>query len=237
MMPSIISSLLIALIGYLWGSIPAGYWMGKLLRGKDFDIRDYGSHKIGMTNVLRTLGKGPAAIVFVIDISKGIGPTLIARRVRFFYNAGWGPTVAAIAAFLGHCFPVFIGFRGGRGVLTGGGALLVISPPAFVVACITTITTIVTTRYVSLGSILGSAASAISGLILFLLRRAGVPQLIFCVSVPLAIIAIHYDNISRLLAGTERKIGQKVVLPNEVSPQGKQKKAEGSHPASTSPNL
>src|SRR5438552_4952614 len=167
-MPIILGQLLlVALIGYLWGSIPAGYWMGKLLRGKDFDIRDYGSRKIGMTNVLRTLGKGPAVIVFVIDISKGIGPTLIAMLVPFFYNAGWGPTVAAIMAFLGHCFPVFIGFRGGRGVLTGGGAILVLSPLIFLIGTLTSIITMVTTRYVSLGSILGSAAAAISGLIFF----------------------------------------------------------------------
>ena len=86
-MPGIIGSLvLIALIGYLWGSIPAGYWMGKLLRGKDFDIRDYGSHKTGMTNVLRTLGKGPAIVVGVIDISKGIGAALIAPLVPFFID-------------------------------------------------------------------------------------------------------------------------------------------------------
>src|SRR5919109_1127350 len=81
-MSGIIGSLfLIALIGYLWGSIPAGYWMGKLLRGKDFDIRDYGSHKIGMTNVLRTLGRVPALIVLIFDLFKGVGPTLIATLV------------------------------------------------------------------------------------------------------------------------------------------------------------
>src|SRR5437588_1360388 len=170
----LIQLLLIAVIGYLWGSIPAGYWMGKLLRGKDFDIRNYGSHKTGMTNVLRTLGKGPAIIVGVIDISKGIGPALIATLVPFFYSAGWGPTVAAILAFLGHCFPVFIGFRGGRGVLTSGWALLVLFPPIFLIGALTTIITMVTTRYVSLGSILGSAAATISGLILFFLSRAGI---------------------------------------------------------------
>ena len=244
-MPGIIGSLvLIALIGYLWGSIPAGYWMGKLLRGKDFDIRDYGSHKTGMTNVLRTLGKGPAIIVGVIDISKGIGPALIATLVPFFISAGWGPTVAAIMAFLGHCFPVFIGFRGGRGVLTGGGATLVLSPLVFLIGALTTIITIATTRYVSLGSILGSAAAAISGLIFFFLSRAGihliggqvgVPQLVFFLTVPLAIIAIHHDNIGRLLAGTERKIGQKVVIPAETAPgtEGTPKRAEEKHPTST----
>src|SRR5689334_8977928 len=133
-MPGIIGSLvLIALIGYLWGSIPAGYWMGKLLRGKDFDIREYGSHKTGATNVLRTLGRTPAAIVLVFDLSKGVGPTLLASLVPFFYVSGWGPALAGLAALLGHCYPIFIGFRGGRGVLTGAGVLLIISPLTFAI--------------------------------------------------------------------------------------------------------
>src|SRR5712691_12277572 len=163
----LIQLLLIAIIGYLWGSIPAGYWMGKLLRGKDFDIRAYGSHKIGATNVLRTLGKVPAAIVFVFDLSKGVGPTLLATLVPFFYVSGWGPTLAALAALLGHCFPVFIGFKGGRGVLTGAGALLVISPIAFIISAIVTFSTIAISRYVSLGSVLGSLSATVFGLIFF----------------------------------------------------------------------
>ena len=85
-MPTIVQLALIGIIGYLWGSIPAGYWIGKLIRGKDFDIRAYGSHKIGMTNVLRTLGRGPALFVLIFDLSKGIGPTLIATLVPFFWN-------------------------------------------------------------------------------------------------------------------------------------------------------
>ena len=88
-MPIILGQLLlVAIIGYLWGSIPAGYWMGQLLRGKDFDIRNYGSHKTGATNVLRTLGRWPAAIVFVVDLSKGLGPTLLAMYVPFLHILG-----------------------------------------------------------------------------------------------------------------------------------------------------
>ena len=138
-MPIIVVQLfLVAIIAYLWGSIPAGYWMGKLLRGKDFDIRDYGSRKIGATNVLRTLGRGPAAIVFIFDISKGFGPTLLALYVPFLNIMGWGPPIAGLAALLGHCFPIFIGFKGGRGVLTGAGATLIISPFIFLIAlCLT----------------------------------------------------------------------------------------------------
>src|SRR5438552_1329841 len=135
-MPIIVQLVLIGIIGYLWGSIPAGYWMGKLLRGKDFDIRAYGSHNIGATNVLRTLGKVPALIVLLFDLLKGFGPTLIATLVPIFYGAGWGPTVAGLAALIGHIYPIFIGFKGGRGVLTGAGALLVISPLNFVVSFI-----------------------------------------------------------------------------------------------------
>ncbi len=136
-MPIIVQLVLIGIIGYLWGSIPAGYWIGKLIRGKDFDIRAYGSHKIGTSNVLRTLGKGPALFVLIFDLSKGIGPALIATHVPFFYGAGWGPTVAGLAALIGHIYPVFIGFKGGRGVLTGAGALLIISPLTFFISFVT----------------------------------------------------------------------------------------------------
>src|SRR5438270_13044787 len=112
-MPIILGQLfLVVVIAYLWGSIPAGYWMGKLLRGRAFDIRDYGSHKIGATNVLRTLGRGPAAVVFLFDLSKGVGPTLVATYVAFLNAAGWGPALFGLMALLGHCFPVFIGFSG-----------------------------------------------------------------------------------------------------------------------------
>src|SRR2546430_5176319 len=152
-MPVIVQLVLIGIIGYLWGSIPAGYWMGKLLRGKDFDIRTYGSHKIGATNVLRTLGRVPALIVLVFDLLKGFGPTLIATLVPVFYGAGWGPTVAGLAALIGHIYPVFIGFKGGRGVLTGAGALLVISPLTFLIGFFTLSFRLFTLPFVSLGLI------------------------------------------------------------------------------------
>jgi len=225
-MPTIVQLVLIGIIGYLWGSIPAGYWIGKLMRGKDFDIRAYGSHKIGMTNVLRTLGRGPALIVFVFDLSKGIGPTLIATHVPFFYGAGWGPTVAGLAALIGHIYPVFIGFKGGRGVLTGAGALLVISPLTFLISLIVLAITILTTRYVSLGSILGSLTAIICGIVFFVIGRVNpeffakvtLAQLVFMVIGPAIVIIVHYDNIGRLLSGNERKLGQKVVLEEGASP-------------------
>src|SRR5712691_117460 len=165
-MPALLGQLLlIGLIGYVWGSIPTGYWMGKLLRGKDFDIRDYGSRKIGATNVLRTLGRVPAILVFVFDLTKGILPPLLALLVPFFYGAGWGPPLAAFLALVGHCFPVFIRFKGGRGVATGGGALLVLSPLAFLCAISALVGTIAIWRYVSLGSIVAGLTSIVCGII------------------------------------------------------------------------
>lgn len=219
-MPMLVGIILIALIAYLWGSIPSGYWMGKLLRGKDFDIRQYGSHKIGATNVLRTLGKVPALIVFLVDISKGLGPTLLATFVPFFANGGWGPAVAGLCALLGHCFPIFIGFKGGRGVATGAGALLIISPYIFLISMVVVIATIAISRYVSLGSILGSATAIICGIIFYFvsqnnpqfLIQVNLANLFFLVVVPALIILFHYDNIGRLLKGQERKIGQKVTV-------------------------
>ena len=225
-MPVIVQLVLIGMIGYLWGSIPAGYWMGKLIKGKDFDIRAYGSHKIGATNVLRTLGRVPALIVLIFDLFKGIGPTLIATLVPVFYGAGWGPTVAGLAALIGHIYPVFIGFKGGRGVLTGAGALLIISPLTFFISFVTLAIAILTSRYVSLGSIVGSLTTIICGIVFYFIGllnpaffgKVTLAQLVFLVIGPALVIIVHYDNIGRLLSGTERKLGQKVAVEEGTSP-------------------
>lgn len=225
-MPGNIGSIFIlALLAYLWGSLPAGYWMGKLLRGKDYDIREHGSRRIGATNVQRTLGNGPALIVFIVDISKGVGPALVATFVPFFTLGGWGILIAGIAALLGHCYPIFIGFKGGRGVLTGAGGLLVASPLAFLLAGITTFSTIGLWRYVSLGSIVGCLTSAVCGILFYSIGlmnpdffgKVSLPQMLYMVIAPTLIIIFHRDNIGRLLAGTERKLSTK-PKENTVSP-------------------
>src|SRR5437773_1110431 len=225
-MPVIVQIVIIGIIGYLWGSIPAGYWMGKLIKGKDFDIRAYGSHKIGATNVQRTLGNVPALIVLLFDLFKGIGPTLIATLVSVFYGAGWRSTVAGMAALIGHIYPVFIGFKGGRGVLTGAGALLVISPLTFFISFVTLAIAILTSRYVSLGSIVGSLTTIICGILFYFIGllnpaffgKVTLAQLVFLVIGPALVIIVHYDNIGRLLSGTERKLGQKVAVEEGTSP-------------------
>jgi len=219
-MPVILGQLLlIALIGYLWGAIPFGHGVGILLRGKDFDIRTYGSHKIGATNVQRTLGTGPAVLVLVLDLLKGAGPTLIATYVPFFHILGWGATVAGLAAILGHRFPVFIGFQGGRSVAVGSAALLVISPLVLLFAVIALLITIGITRYVSLGSIVGCLTTMVCGLIFFFIEWVSLPGLVFMIVAPALIIIFHADNIGRLLAGKERKLGQKEEVAR-ASPTG-----------------
>lgn len=215
---TILQLVLVALIGYLWGSIPTGYWMGKLLRGPKFDVRDYGSHKIGATNVLRTLGTWPAAIVFVLDLSKGLLPTLLGMFVPFFFIGGWGAPLAGLAALLGHCFPLFIGFKGGRGVMTGAGVILLLSPFTFVVCTVIALATIGIWRYVSLGSIVGCASAMVCGVILYIIGLSNphffaavpLPSMCYLVVGPGLVILFHHDNIGRLLTGNERKIGQKV---------------------------
>jgi glycerol-3-phosphate acyltransferase PlsY len=220
----IVQLVLIALIGYLWGSIPSGYWMGKLLRGKDFDIRDYGSHKTGATNVLRTLGKLPAAIVFIFDLSKGVLPTLLGLFAPLFFLGGWGAPIAGLAALLGHCFPVFIGFKGGRGVMTGAGVMLLLSPFAFLVCAVLAFGTIAIWRYVSLGSVVGCVSAMICGIALYIaglvnphfFAAINLPSMLYLIIGPGLIILFHHDNIRRLLAGSERKIGQKVQLDDST---------------------
>jgi glycerol-3-phosphate acyltransferase PlsY len=214
-MLSIIGSLVItAIVAYLWGSLPSGYWMGKLLRGKDFDIRAHGSRRTGATNVQRTLGTVPALIVFVLDISKGVGPVLLATHIALFQGAGWGVLVAGICALLGHCFPVFIDFKGGRGVLTGAGAVLIISPFTFLIGAITSFSTIGISRYVSLGSLVGCVTTMVCGLLFYILGptifapvSVNLPQMLYLLIAPILIILFHADNIGRLIHGTERKLG------------------------------
>jgi glycerol-3-phosphate acyltransferase PlsY len=168
--------------------------------------------------VLRTLGRIPALIVFVFDLTKGILPPLLALLVPFFYGAGWGPPLAAFLALIGHCFPVFIGFKGGRGVSTGGGAILVLAPVIFLISAVATLTTIVLSRYVSLGSIVGGLTTMICGVIFVFVGWVNVPTMLYLLAGPLVVILLHHDNIGRLLSGTERKIGQKVNIENIASP-------------------
>lgn len=207
---------------YLVGAIPNGVLVGKL--AGDVDVTAHGSGKTGATNVLRTLGPGAAAFVVVGDIAKGAIAVLLARYVFFgaglsspFHSAAtlsalqlyrpWAELLAGLAAVLGHTYSIYIKFKGGRGVLTGAGALLVISPLAVLIALVVGIIPIVLTRYVSLGSILGTASVPLVQLILFLTGHAPLPSLLYALLGAGYIIFLHQDNIHRLVSGTERRLG------------------------------
>jgi glycerol-3-phosphate acyltransferase PlsY len=202
-----------ALAGYVLGSIPSGVVVGKIFG--NVDPRSQGSGKTGATNVLRTLGLGPAVMVGVIDVLKGVVAVLLARFVFFPFHAdatqqnlqATAEAIAGFGALLGHNFSMFIHFSGGRGVATGGGAILAMSPVAVLCGLVAMVISIAITRYVSLGSMLAATVSALTLWVLTLTGHALVPQAIFATVGGLFIVVSHHDNIRRLLNGTERKLG------------------------------
>lgn len=198
-----------ALAAYLLGSIPTGVLAGKIFGNRD--PRDSGSGKTGATNVLRTAGPGPAVIVVLVDVAKGAAAVLLARYVFFGGHPelrDYAEALAGFAAILGHNYSIYIRFSGGRGVLTGAGAMLVISPFASLIGLICGATPIAITRYVSLGSILGSMGSIVAELALLLTGRDSLPHFLYILVGGTIVILSHRDNIDRLLNGTERKLGQ-----------------------------
>lgn len=196
----------VALVAYLCGSLPSGVLVGRLFGG--VDPRAHGSGKTGATNILRTLGPGPAAMVGLMDVLKGVAAVLLARYL-LFPGQPWAETVAGFAALLGHNYSVFIHFTGGRGVATGGGVILAMSPVALLFGALGLVIPIAITRYVSLGSIIASATSAVADAILVATGHDTYQHLVFAVGGAAFIIYAHRDNIARLASGTERKIGQK----------------------------
>ncbi len=189
-------------IGYLLGSIPFGLLLTRVTGGPD--IRGIGSGNIGATNVLRTGRKGLAAATLLFDMLKGTAAVLLTRHVlgaEAAYVAGFG-------AFLGHLFPIWLGFKGGKGVATFIGVLLGFSWIAVVIFCAIWIVIAVVTRYSSLSGLIACAITP--GLLWWLkMPEAG---LLFCV-MALLVFVMHRANIARLIAGTETRIGQSTVKP------------------------
>lgn len=203
-MDPLLATALSVILGYLLGAIPTGTIVA---RGRGVDLTRTGSGRTGATNVLRTLGAGAAALVFLGDLVKGAAAVLLARALGD--GAPWPQAVAATAAVVGHSYSPFIGWRGGRGVVPGTGGLLVIWFPAALAAAIVALLTIALTRYVSLGSIVGTLISAV--MIVGLVVVGGQPSayVFYGLAAPLFIIVSHRDNIARLREGTERKLGEK----------------------------
>jgi glycerol-3-phosphate acyltransferase PlsY len=192
------------LIAYLLGAIPTGLLVGKLIKG--VDLREFGSGKTGATNALRTLGKVPAALVLLGDLLKGIAAILVAH----FLTDGnlSAECLAGLAAAVGHNWPVYAGFRGGRGVVVSYGIFWVLCWPAALVSSCVGLSLIAASLIVSLGVLVGSVVGLLAA-ILFVIAGFFSPWVLLYVGLgTLLIIVRHWDNIERLRAGTERKIGQ-----------------------------
>jgi len=196
-----------AVIGYLFGAIPTGVIVARLYG--NVDLRTRGSGRTGATNVLRTMGKRAAAIAFAGDFLKGMLAVLV---VRWTIGDGstWPELIAAIAAVIGHSYSVFIGFKGGRGVVTGFGATIVAAPVLMLVAFVLGMILVLLTRYVSLGSVVGAILGGLF-MCVFAVYTGNMVWAVWGVLVSGFIVVAHRDNIERLLAGTERKLGERAT--------------------------
>lgn len=195
-----LTALLALLLSYLIGTVPAAAW---LARTRGVDIRKVGSGNSGATNVLRSLGKGPALAVAVFDILKGVLAVLLARTLGL--SEGWA-ALCGVLAVIGHNFSPFLGFRGGKGVATSFGVIAILDPVIGLVAFVLSIACMWLTRFVSAGSIMG--AFIVAALVLVLPRpdwnRAAV---LFLAAL---LVWQHRENVRKLQAGTERRLGEKV---------------------------
>jgi glycerol-3-phosphate acyltransferase PlsY len=209
-MPAMASVLVAVGLGYLCGSLPWGLWLGRLVKG--VDVRTLGSKNLGATNVYRSLGPGVGVAVLVLDVAKGALPTWIlpgtGLTAGFPGGTEWCRLTVGLAAVLGHLFTMFAGFRGGKGVATTAGVLLALSPAAFAAFVIVFTTAVAIWRFISLGSILGSVAFAVT---LGLLAPGGFasPTFAFGSALALLVIVRHKDNIARLARGEERRFSFK----------------------------
>jgi glycerol-3-phosphate acyltransferase PlsY len=195
-------------IAYLLGSIPFGYILVRLFRKQD--VREQGSGNIGATNVARSGGTKLGVVTLLLDVGKAYAAVEIARHLA----AGAGGVVmydvmvaAAIAAVMGHMFPVWLGFRGGKGAASALGVILAMTWPSAVGILMVFIVVFAMTRYVSLASIIGSASFPLFG---FYFVTQHTPMVKFgFLFIPLLIIVKHHDNIRRLTNGTESRFGVK----------------------------
>jgi acyl phosphate:glycerol-3-phosphate acyltransferase len=204
----------VAVIAYLLGSIPFGYVLVKMFRGED--IRLSGSGNIGATNVARSGAKGLGVATLVLDAGKGLLAVYVAWWLArsSFNSCGIGQCVspqhlmatAALAAVAGHVFPVWLKFRGGKGVATALGVFALLFPKAVLIGLVVFIVVVAISRYVSLGSVLGAIAFPIAA---YFLKLTDGVTLALASAVAVLVVLKHHQNIRRLLSGTESRLGTK----------------------------
>lgn len=190
-------------LAYLLGSVPWGYILLRWRLG--VDIRHFGSGRTGMSNVLRTGGGKTAGLVLALDVAKGILAVMLARVV---IGSAASEVAAGLFALVGHNWPIFIQFRGGRGVLTGLGALSTMAPISGAAAALTFLLVAIVTRYVSLGNISGVIIGGLTLLGLGLIGIYSSTYILYVLFGGIIIIWQHRDNIKRIREGNERRLGQ-----------------------------
>jgi len=196
---------LTTLIAYLLGSIPFGYLIVRWQRG--IDVRTTGSGSIGATNVMRNLGMAGFVATFLLDAGKGLLAVQLASKMT-----SGDPTAvaaAAAAAVLGHCFPFWLRFRGGKGVATGVGVFIALAPLQVALVLVIFAVVVAIWRYISLGSVVATAAFPI---LVYLMKHPPIQLVYGAGGAALIIILRHHANIARLLKGTENKLGQKKAV-------------------------
>lgn len=208
---------IVLVASYLLGATPTGYWVGRVVQG--IDIREHGSRSTGATNVLRTLGKGPALFVFLVDVGKGVAAIALARwlfslQPDWATQLPWAVTAAALMAILGHSKSIWLGFKGGKSAATGLGVLFAVAWPVGLTAAATFLTVLALSRIVSLGSIV----TAIAAPLLMLAFRQPLPYLLFAAVGGAYVLITHRANIQRLLAGTEPRLGKNHAEPQQETP-------------------
>lgn len=201
-----IAAAIAGVIAYLLGSINSSILVGRLFGVKD--IRQHGSGNAGATNTLRTIGKKAAALVFVGDVLKGVIAVLIAKLIAFLLHTDMDIAVlaAALLAVLGHNYPLYFGFKGGKGIATSAAVILMIDPLIGICVFIFALLVMLITRYVSVGSIAAAVAFPVA---VAIWHHDNIPYLIFAVALGLLAILRHKENIKRLIKGTESKLGAK----------------------------
>lgn len=195
------------IFSYLLGSIPTSVWVGKLFYKTD--IREHGSGNAGATNTIRVLGYYAGIPVLFFDIAKAWFPVYAVANLlmwhNFVFDLVYIQIVFGLAAVIGHVFPIYIGFKGGKGVGTFAGMALGLFPLAFLISLFTFITVVAITRYVSLGSIL--AAVVFPLFLMFVSDNHSIPLIALGAFASVFIIYTHRENVKKLLNGTENKFG------------------------------
>ena len=194
-----------SITAYILGSIPTAVWVGKRFYG--LDVREHGSKNAGATNTFRVLGKKPGKIVLAIDVLKGLIAVLLPLTVAYTHNENTiinYKLFAAIFVILGHVFPLFAGFRGGKGVATSLGVIFAIHPPAAGICLAIFLLVFLTFNYVSLGAIVTAISFPI--VIHFVFNVSSLPLTIFSIVIGTAVVITHKKNILRLIQGSENKM-------------------------------